>query len=237
MPSTGNLFCTRRRAAQRGGATVFAVGTELDRTLHREAQWREIIAAVRTVYDGKLTYAVNWSDYEAVTFWDALDLIGIQAYYPLTAAVPPRDEELIAGWDRLIQTFRGYAEQHGKPVLLAELGYAVSTAAAAEPWSDVRVGDPAQGRALKLRCMEIGLAALADQPFIAGVYLWKWFPDNRAKPRIHAAIRRDAGGHPRSVGQNPAPHPLKPPIRRHWADPIHKKNACRGGKPAGAEEK
>ncbi|MDY7091941.1 MAG: hypothetical protein SX243_03130 [Acidobacteriota bacterium] len=65
------------------GVPLFAVGVELEKTVHREAQWREVIAAVRQVYPGQITYAANWDGVENVPFWDAVDVLGVQAYFPL----------------------------------------------------------------------------------------------------------------------------------------------------------
>lgn len=165
--------------AQQAGVDKFAVGTELHKTLHREAEWRAVIAAVRAVYDGELTYAANWDEVKDVPFWDALDLVGVQCYFPLSDKRSPTEAELIAGWAKVLDRLRGDSARHGKPILLAELGYAESEAAAIEPWSDQRVGDRAAGAALKLRCMEVALGQIEDQPWIAGVYLWKWFPGDR----------------------------------------------------------
>ena len=53
-------------------ADAFVIGTELDKTLHHESRWRALIADVRKVYTGHITYAANWSDYSRVPFWDAL---------------------------------------------------------------------------------------------------------------------------------------------------------------------
>ena len=71
-------------AAASRDADGFVVGTELDRTLHFENEWRAVIARVREQTRAPLTYAANWTDYHRVPFWDALDVIGIQAYFPLT---------------------------------------------------------------------------------------------------------------------------------------------------------
>jgi hypothetical protein len=85
-------------AARRGcrGSTRGESGRgELHRTaVERPDDWRRRIADVRRVYSGKLTYAVNWHrEVEEVSFWDALDPIGVQGYFPLaTAAVPTVDE-------------------------------------------------------------------------------------------------------------------------------------------------
>jgi len=165
--------------AQQADADVFAVGTELHQTLHREADWRRVVAAVRAVYDGKLTYAANWDEQGDVPFWDALDLVGIQFYYPLSEVLPPSDDDLRAGWAKWLAELDAFSRQHGKPILLTELGYAESEEAALRPWSDAQIGDPDAGAALKLRCMRIALDALEADPLIEGVFLWKWFPGDR----------------------------------------------------------
>ncbi len=164
------------RLAEAERATVFAVGTELHKTLHREAEWRDIISQVRAVYSGKLTYAANWDVYQDVPFWDALDLVGVQSYFPLSEADEPTDLELEAGWAEVLVKLHHYSEAVGKPILLTELGYAKSTATAKHPWKDDHVGEPDAAAALKLRCMRIALRAIETEPAIVGVFLWKWFP-------------------------------------------------------------
>ncbi len=64
-------------------ADGFVVGTELDRTVHDERRWRQVIEAVRKRTEAPLTYSASWEAYERVPFWDALDVIGIQSYFPL----------------------------------------------------------------------------------------------------------------------------------------------------------
>ena len=44
---------------------------------------RTLIAELRTLYPGLLTYSANWDEAQDVLFWDQLDLIGINAFYPL----------------------------------------------------------------------------------------------------------------------------------------------------------
>lgn len=171
--------------AEAAGAQWFAVGTELCGTVHHEAQWRRIIAEVRQHYNGKLTYAANWDRYREVPFWDALDAVGIQAYFPLrprpaegAEAAPPTDAELRAGWQVVLAELRAYAAEVDRPILLTELGYADTAVAVTEPWAS-HPRTP-EGAALKLRAMAIGLEAIAAEPSIHGVFLWKWFPTPRA---------------------------------------------------------
>ncbi len=72
--------------AQELGVDVLSVGARscARRPRHAEADWRRLIARVREVYAGRLTYAANWpGEFDAIAFWDALDFTGIQAYFPL----------------------------------------------------------------------------------------------------------------------------------------------------------
>ena len=71
------------RIAAEEGAEMLSIGTELEKTTQRP-EWRDIIAAVRPVFPGLLTYAAhNVEEAEAVPFWGRLDLIGVTLYPPL----------------------------------------------------------------------------------------------------------------------------------------------------------
>jgi len=185
------------------GADAFAVGTELDRTIQHESTWRGIIDAVRAEYDGPLTYAANWTDYERVPFWDALDAIGIQAYFPLLPGdavprgqLPPR-ETLEAGWAQIMARVSEFSARHDKTVVFTELGYNNSWLAASEPW-DYSVRGTEDAEQLQRLCMEVALEAIGNEPAVVGAFLWKWFPGDRV-PRDFAmsspAMREVIGAH------------------------------------------
>ena len=158
-------------------ADAFVIGTELDRTLHHEYRWRALIEDVRKVYNGPVTYAANWSDYRRVPFWDALDVIGIQAYFPVSKAEDPTAADITAGWQRITAELRGYSLEQNRPVVFTELGYNQSYAAAATPWEHDTDDDGA--RALQERCWLAALDAIGQEPRIVGALLWKWFPHPR----------------------------------------------------------
>jgi homoserine trans-succinylase len=50
----------------------------------------------------KLTYAANWDDFDKVPFWNELDYIGIDAYFPLSDATTHRCWNLDA-WQQHIK--------------------------------------------------------------------------------------------------------------------------------------
>lgn len=166
-----------RLAAACQGADGFVVGTELDRTLDHEDQWRSLIAQVRKVTPAPLTYAANWADYTRVLFWDALDVVGIQAYFPLVDHLDPTQEEIEAGWALRVGELRAYSQQTGKYILFTELGYNQSYLAPLEPW-DYQV-DGEDARPIQETCMRTALEAVAGESSIVGAFLWKWFPNPR----------------------------------------------------------
>jgi hypothetical protein len=97
-------------------ADAFVVGTELDRTVAHEARWRSIIEQVRRCTDAPLTYAANWDAYQRVPFWDALDVIGVQAYFPLVEQDGlPDARQLEASWRRIATDLESFAPAVGDP--------------------------------------------------------------------------------------------------------------------------
>ena len=107
--------------------------------------WRSLIAHVRNIYHGKLTYAANFDQYYEVGFWDALDVIGINAYFPLREDLLDEGEErllgeiLIKGWKGVfVEIDAFYEKQHlpNMPILFSELGYTRRKNCTIEPWAD-----------------------------------------------------------------------------------------------------
>ncbi|MBI2504678.1 MAG: hypothetical protein HYW07_15770 [Candidatus Latescibacteria bacterium] len=163
-----------RLAAACQGADGFVVGSELDRTLGFEGQWRALIAQVRKRTPAPLSYAANWTDYTRVPFWDALDVVGVQAYFPLVDHLHPTQEEIEAGWALRVGELRTYSQQTGKYILFTELGYNQSYLAPVEPWNYQVDGEGA--RSIQETCMRTALEVVADESSIVGAFLWKWFP-------------------------------------------------------------
>jgi len=176
-------------------ADGFAVGTELDRMLHREADWRRIIAGVREVTDTPLTYAANWDGYDHVPFWDAVDVIGIQAYFPLQEEGPVSRESVRAGWSRWMTKLNAFSRAQDRPIVFTELGYTHSRRAPMQPWS--ADSDDESSRWVQTLCTEEALAAVAAEETVIGAFLWKWFPQPHqlgrnfqlAAPEVRRVIR------------------------------------------------
>jgi hypothetical protein len=160
------------RIATLAHADLFAVGTELEHFSADASFWRELIREIRTVYPGPLVYAANQGkDFEQITWWDALDYIGLNEYYPL-----PPTLDFTAILTRLEQTHQRYQ----RPVLLTEAGFASVAGAEREPWAEP---DRPVDLAHQARCYEALLNALWAKPWFHGVYWWKIGADRRGGPQ------------------------------------------------------
>ncbi len=175
----GAFLARVARAAQ--DADGFSIGNELDRLIECEQEWRAIIAELRPLTKAKLTYASNWCDYQRVPFWDALDAIGVEAYFPLSDKPDPSAAELAESWKGRITELRAVHQRTGKPVVFTEMGYTISLEAASRPWADghVRGAQHAAAEELQQRCLAAALAAIEpEQEWLRGAFLWKWFVGN-----------------------------------------------------------
>lgn len=179
-------------------ADGFSVGNETDRLVAFESEWRAVIAAVRVETKAKLTYAANFDTYGRVPFWDALDAIGVQAYFPLCEADDPSEAALREGWRKPIAGLRAISLRTGKPVVCTELGYDLSLDAARRPWESGRgrSADAQAARALQERCLKVGLEEIGkESSWLRGAFLWKWFVGSARRedfrmqaPEIQAVI-------------------------------------------------
>lgn len=159
------------RLAELHRVDLLVIGTELTGVTGHEAAWRALIADLRRIYGGPLTYASTWgSEFERLPFWDALDYLGVNMYYPLAApGETPRGNS--PRLQELVERFAALARHHDKPVLFTEVGYAAIATAAAEPWAERSAPLDAE---LQKRCYETIFDAFYAQPWFAGLYWWKW---------------------------------------------------------------
>ncbi|WP_400191624.1 glycoside hydrolase family 113 [Hymenobacter sp. B81] len=167
------------RLAEAHGMEALCIGTELRHAaVDHEAQWRQLIKQVRQVYRGRLTYAANWhEEYSRIGFWDALDFIGVQAYFPLSSLPRPDTAALRRAWQPHLRELARVQRRFGRPVLFTEVGYRATPTAAAAPWQwpDPRQPQPFDP-ATQAACYEALFRACWRQPWLAGVFVWKWYP-------------------------------------------------------------
>jgi hypothetical protein len=160
--------------AENMNAELLCIGTELENFVaSRPEFWKTLIKEIREVYSGKLTYAENWDTFAAVSFWDELDYIGIDAYFPLSDAKTPTVEALRNSWKKHKKKIVEVHEDAKKPVVFTEYGYRSVDYTAKEPWNfnrDAQANMKAQHNALKALYDEFW-----GENWFSGGFLWKWF--------------------------------------------------------------
>lgn len=162
--------------AEQNKADQLCVGTELAGTSHRASDWRDIVAIVRSHFSGPLVYAANHSGEEiSLTWWDAVDLIGVDAYYPLASGTNPSRRDLMAAWKPRLEQLAGLAAKWGKRIILTEIGYRSLDGAASQPWNWQISGEVDLGE--QAACYEAVFEAFSPQPWFRGIFWWSWGPD------------------------------------------------------------
>lgn len=152
---------------------LFCIGTELEVFVKSRPQfWTKLIQDIRRIYHGKLTYAENWDAYSRVSFWQELDYIGVDAYFPLSKSKTPSVDELLDSWKKPANELAGLSNKLNRPILFTEYGYRSMDACAAQPWdsdSDEAVNMEAQQNAYEALFRTFHHAA-----WFAGGFSWKW---------------------------------------------------------------
>jgi len=161
--------------AEETNAALFCIGTELEKfVINRPVYWKILIQKIKKVYKGKLTYAANWDEFKHVPFWNELDYIGIDAYFPLTAKKTPTIEEFEAGWQPHKIEIQKTQKKFNTPVLFTEYGYRSIDFTGKKPWDSKRITG-----SINLLAQKNGLQAIHNQfwkeDWFAGGFIWKWF--------------------------------------------------------------
>lgn len=162
------------RLAEQGKMEWYSVGAELTLiSTKRPDYWRSLIKEIRSVYSGKLIYSANWyKEVEGIEFWADLDAIGVQAYFPLADKDLASAEELRAGWQPHLAMLKALSEKNNRPVIFTEIGYKSTTCAAKTPWE--WQGNGSIDPEFQARCYQVTLDVLKDQPWLHGLYWWKY---------------------------------------------------------------
>ncbi len=164
------------------GVAAMSVGSEYTQTEARFADgWRSVIAASRAEFSGLLAYSANWNDaggagggFEGVPFWDDLDAIGVDAWFPLIGSgEAPEISALVEGWQPWLDRMEAVSLAFDRPVWFTEVGYASRVGAAARPWEWQKSDEPSAVT------QENGYSAFFEavygqQDWVEGAFFWWW---------------------------------------------------------------
>ena len=178
--SYGAFVKTWARVAEQEHVDLLSVGVELRSwvTTGRAPSFGALIADLRAIFHGPLTYSANWDDVEDTIILGAVDVIGINAFFPLAERDGAALGELLAGGERVRAKVARLAATWQKPVLMTEIGYTTRPDPAVRPWEwpdsmvHVRVDEEAQ--ALAYHAL---IRPLLEEPSFAGLFVWRVYAD------------------------------------------------------------
>ena len=166
--------------AEQSGVDLFAAGVELRSwvTSSRATSFVDLIHKVRARYSGLVTYAANWDDVEDTVVLGQLDLIGINAFYPLHWEDDATWQQVEAGGHRVAEGIAQLAARYERPVVFTEFGYTTRKDTEIKPWlwpeqlGQVEVNQWSQARAYAAL-----LGAMRQVPGFAGAFVWRMYAD------------------------------------------------------------
>ncbi len=175
--------------AAQAGVEQLAVGTE-DEWLQAHAPnsfWDDLIAQVRSVFPGTLTYDMNWTALQTpLRSWmhnADLKMIGVSAYFPLINTPQRVDPQRISDlWKQTVKReLDTFALKLGEPIFISEIGYRNSADALYRSWEPTSSApaDPVEQAA----AYSAALANILPDQHILGSFFWGW--DNAEAFNLH----------------------------------------------------
>jgi hypothetical protein len=162
--------------AEQNNVELFCVGCEYKATTAEKTQWEKVIQGVRERYFGPITYAADWTNYQDIEWWNSVDYVGIDAYFPLTLFnSDPTFEELKTVWSNDADEIETWLSTVNKPVIFTEIGYRSGDGTSMAPsnyWSDMTVDLQEQRD-----CYEAAFQTLWNRSWFYGFYWWTWIHD------------------------------------------------------------
>jgi hypothetical protein len=211
---TYDTSVTNAKADPKGLAAVRRPGDPScdNATGRRECEWRHVVHAIKSqnypalttnaaltgaAYTGKLIYAASWthnpgtdgsatqSEFDHISWWDAVDFIGVDANFPLTKDQPDAPVGVLqdawngqgqglAGQGNIVQRLENVSDMYQRPVVFTAVQYASESSA--------NTGSPSGGEDQEEQSsdMQALLKTFADASWWAGVF---WDGDQPITPR------------------------------------------------------
>jgi len=176
------------KIAEDTNCEMFCMGCEMESTEEFEIRWRNLLTEVRQIYGGPLVYNANHGREDKITWLDAVDVIGLSAYYPvgtddvLTALkddlskIPPSDtsvESQKQRWIPIRQQLEQLSKKFNRPIFFIEIGLCNAKGCAAAPWTheDPNMIYDAEEQS---RFYQATVETFWNQPWFIGFTWWEW---------------------------------------------------------------
>ncbi|MEZ0171933.1 hypothetical protein [Microvirga sp. TS319] len=230
------------RAAQTGGAAMICIGTEMDSMIDPTKQcsdgktytekWKEIVDAVRVVYTGKITYAATYWTVKTVGFWDKVDYIGVDAYYPMSTVNDPTVDQMVEAWTKphsnpwirdtllggksIVDYYKALSDHYGKQVIFTEVGFRSMDGANKDPgvFGSGGTYDPQE----QVDCYAALYKVMENYGgrWLAGSFLWSYYSFEHPM-----APQAEGGAGVSWTDYTTQDKPANETITYHYSSPVH----------------
>lgn len=146
--------------AQKTGCEMFIAGCEMVMSEHREKEWRKLIADIRNVYTGPISYNTDKYQEHNVTWWDCVDVISSSGYYP------------VDDWKKQLGRIEQVVKQFDKPFFFAELG-CMSVKGSQYIPNDWNMEGEANQQ-VQAEWFQAMFKEIEKNPWVQGVAIWSW---------------------------------------------------------------
>jgi hypothetical protein len=193
------------KTAEAHGAEMLSLGAEMDgvATLANTQYWNDLIAQVRQVYHGKITYQAGMFAANQVGFWDKVDIISVMGYVPVASDGNVTLASAKAAWDAVplsnwkaatfdgmspLDFFRSLAVTYNKPFMFGELGYRPGDGGGVSPgdWSTKLTPDAEEQKTLYQAFFEV---FGKETSWFKGVNIWEWSDTPSATPKVDYSLQ------------------------------------------------
>jgi hypothetical protein len=190
------------------GVETLSIGNELSSLTGEQYRgyWLDIIEDVREVYHGTITYAAATDEANHVSFWDAVDVIGVNAYPPLTTTLDPTVDEMMAAWHSVsandywasvmdqqspVDFFHSLSVEYDRPVLFTEAGYRSLDGTNIRPggWNVTSTQDVQEQRDAFEAFFNVWSA---EGSWFRGAHIWQWDASNVYAPTGYSPMDKPA---------------------------------------------
>jgi hypothetical protein len=164
--------------ANKHNIDLFCIGCEYpmkEKVVH--AGWEKLIAQVKVMYSGPLTYAANFNgngSYRKVSFWESLDYVGIDAYFSVARKKAGSVKHMRRRWKRVGRRIGKWLRRKApnKPVIFTELGVTSVEGGAMKPWVYDHLDKPNWQE--QANYYEAFFHAFQKRDWFEGAFWWWW---------------------------------------------------------------
>jgi hypothetical protein len=149
------------------------IGCELSSAERFEKQWRSLIPKIRKIFPGSLIYNTAHMREMDVTWWDAVDIIGVGVYYTVGTEKDFSLDTMLKNFEPHRQRLKTLSEKWKRPILFAEIGCRSAMGSQVWPGDHTHWEWPASGE-VQANFYHAALKAFWNEPWFCGYVWWDW---------------------------------------------------------------